>query len=103
MVANRFCFAGMILVTLSCLGFLFIVIFSIKDVIFWLILSFGMGLNLMAATAFGVETFNAYHRTREHIKRFGRVGENFRFETYCEKAGYRLAIKESRLMPGASQ
>ena len=95
-VANRFCFLGFI--TTLC-GFpVWLHGFSKKTTDLEMFLGFvvmQIGVMALSATGFGLETLIAYRRTKEHIQKFGRVGDNFYYITYCGNAGYRLAIKES--------
>lgn len=98
--ANKFCFVGFV----SFVGLVvFIILISRTDsrlfnntgvIVVWVILAY-LSMFGLVGTAFGVETLNAYKRTKDHISRFDRVDEDFRFHTYCGRAGFRLAVKEA--------
>ncbi|MEK6760667.1 MAG: hypothetical protein AABX93_01965 [Nanoarchaeota archaeon] len=48
----------------------------------------------------GIPTFEAYKRTKRHIKKHGEVDERFTKimeEAYCLEKGYKLAVKECLL------
>ncbi|MEK6918849.1 MAG: hypothetical protein AABW73_02310 [Nanoarchaeota archaeon] len=57
-------------------------------------------ITIIGAFGNAFSTYEAYKRTKEHLKDFGRVDERFKEEyerAYCSRAGMNLAIKESKL------
>src|SRR3989338_9028921 len=95
-VANRFCFCGIILTLCGSPLWLYLYLQKTAEdfKMFLCFIITQIGVILLSATGFGLETLTAYKRTKEHIQKFGRVGDNFYYLTYCGKAGHRLAIKE---------
>ena len=92
-VANRFCLLGIILVLCGLCNYRFGPVEDIK--MFLSFMATEAGFMFLGATGFGVETFRAYRRTKNHIQRFGKVGDDFYYKSYCGKSGYKLAIKEN--------
>ena len=45
------------------------------------------------------ETRKWYYRTKDHIKRYGRIDRRYAAlpKTYCNKVGFNLALKEARI------
>jgi hypothetical protein len=64
-------------------------------------LSNNVGEALLGLTWFGLETYTSYIRTRRHIEENGGVAPRFRDKylssLYCNKTGFKLAVKEAGL------
>ncbi len=101
-VANRACLSGVIMIIVGILIYPFTLFFDLSGPsqlkLFLSLLTlvlFEVGFITLIVTAFGLSTLQAYKRTKKHIQRFGKVGDNFNYQIYCNRVGYELAIKES--------
>jgi hypothetical protein len=58
------------------------------------------GVLLLLATSFGKDTYYSYKKMQKHIKHRNKINYKFRDNLsgyYCDRAGYRLALKEKGL------
>lgn len=59
------------------------------------------GASLLFGTAFAMQTYQTYRKTKRHIHKWGKVRPEFKQELapgwYCVKTGARLAISEAGL------
>ena len=78
-------------------GIFFVGSYDLAFSIFFIPFFAAFALNSYTLFAWGT-TLDAYRRTKQHIERFGRIGEGFALSierAYCYRVGFELAAREA--------